>query len=330
MRTDTADKIIDIIKKNKKIRPNDLIDILEISPTAIHKQLKKLVGQGKIHKVGSPPIVFYELSEAAEKPEVVSLPEDIKQIIESSYLYVTPAGEFIEGASGFYTWVKKIKQLNKYEFLASEYAKTRTMADNFFGNDNFIDSTGKLDRTFKELFLDKVIISDFYALPKYGKTLLGNYLIYSKQAQNKKLIRQLAEQLKPEIEKIMKKFNIDAAGFIPHSIPRKTQFLKEFSGHIKLNLPVIEIVKAYSGRIPVAQKTLTKLEERIENSEKTIFIKERNIEYKNILLIDDAIGSGATLNETSKKLKLQYTGIKKIIGYAIVGSFKGFDVISEA
>ncbi len=53
-----------------------------------------------------------------------------------------------------------------------------------------------------------------------------------------------------------------------------------------------------------------------------------NIKYKNILLIDDAVGSGATMNETAKQIKNK--GIaKKIIGIAITGSFKGFDVISE-
>lgn len=59
----------------------------------------------------------------------------------------------------------------------------------------------------------------------------------------------------------------------------------------------------------------------------TMVVVTAKITAKNILLIDDAVGSGATLNEISEKLK--YKGAKKIIGYAIVGSYKGFEVIKE-
>jgi len=44
--------------------------------------------------------------------------------------------------------------------------------------------------------------------------------------------------------------------------------------------------------------------------------------------IDDALGSGATLNETAKKIKKQKLA-ENIIGPAITGSFSGFEVISE-
>ena len=51
--------------------------------------------------------------------------------------------------------------------------------------------------------------------------------------------------------------------------------------------------------------------------------------FKNILLIDDAIGSGATINETSRKIREQNICSSQLVGLAITGSFKGFDVISE-
>ena len=51
--------------------------------------------------------------------------------------------------------------------------------------------------------------------------------------------------------------------------------------------------------------------------------------YNNILLIDDAVGSGSTINETAKKIKQKGICKGRVIGLAITGSFKGFDVISE-
>ena len=80
--------------------------------------------------------------------------------------------------------------------------------------------------------------------------------------------------------------------------------------------------------IIIPQKTLTKLEDRVENARQTIIIDDTG-KYKNILLIDDAVGSGATMNETARQIKKKGLCTGKIVGLAITGSFKGFDVISE-
>lgn len=51
--------------------------------------------------------------------------------------------------------------------------------------------------------------------------------------------------------------------------------------------------------------------------------------YNNILLIDDAVGSGATMNEIAGKIRYKKICRGRLIGLAITGSFKGFDAISE-
>jgi predicted amidophosphoribosyltransferase len=49
---------------------------------------------------------------------------------------------------------------------------------------------------------------------------------------------------------------------------------------------------------------------------------------KRLLLIDDAVGSGATMNEIA--LKIKQKGLSDaVLGVAITGSYKGFEVISE-
>ena len=80
--------------------------------------------------------------------------------------------------------------------------------------------------------------------------------------------------------------------------------------------------------IIVPQKTLSKLEDRVENAKKTIIVGDKK-GYRNVLLIDDAVGSGATMNETAKQVRNKQLVTGDIIGLAITGSFKGFDVISE-
>ncbi len=53
-----------------------------------------------------------------------------------------------------------------------------------------------------------------------------------------------------------------------------------------------------------------------------------NQSFKRLLLIDDAVGSGSTLNQIAAKIKK--SGVAEhITGLAIVGSFKEFDVITD-
>ena len=50
--------------------------------------------------------------------------------------------------------------------------------------------------------------------------------------------------------------------------------------------------------------------------------------YETVLLIDDFVGSGSTLNETAKKLK--DGGVKTVIGCAFVGNTNlSYEVIRE-
>jgi len=77
----------------------------------------------------------------------------------------------------------------------------------------------------------------------------------------------------------------------------------------------------------VPQKSLTKLDERIRNAENTFAVTEQRI-FKHLVLIDDAVGSGSTLNQIAGKIKNK--GISsKVTGLAVVGSFKGFDVVTD-
>ena len=96
---------------------------------------------------------------------------------------------------------------------------------------------------------------------------------------------------------------------------------------MKPRIKKLSIIKVKTN-ITVPQKSLSKLGDRIENARKTIIVNDKNT-YKNILLVDDAVGSGSTLNETAKQLKEKGVCTGAIIGLAITGSFKGFDVISE-
>ncbi|HTK03310.1 MAG TPA: hypothetical protein VL401_00895 [Alphaproteobacteria bacterium] len=320
MITETRNRIISYIKINKQARVGDLVKHLGLSNVAIHKQLNKLLEKSMIKKVGSSPLVFYVLDNYHPE-EKNNISESIKKIIDQNYLYISPAGEILNGFEGFLAWVKNINQEKYLESLAREYTKIIIYP-------KYIDASFKIKSTFKEdAAVEKLFYSDFYSLPKFGKTKLGQMVLYAKQSQNRDFISKISSQIKPDILDIIRKYNIDAVSFIPPTVPRQLQFITEVEKNLNLGLPKIDLVKV-SGEIIIPQKTLSKLEERIINAKETIFIKKPDqINYKNILLIDDATGSGATFNEVAKKIKDKMNGT--IYAFAIVGSIKGFDVISE-
>jgi predicted amidophosphoribosyltransferase len=140
------------------------------------------------------------------------------------------------------------------------------------------------------------------------------------------LMNILIDEIKEKINTLISVYKIDAIAYVPPTIRRETQLMKVLANGLKINLPSIEIQKI-GGIIPVPQKSLNKIEERISNAENT-FVVKGNVSYKNVLLIDDAVGSGSTLNQIAGKIKNKQLA-KKVIGVAIVGSFKGFDVITD-
>lgn len=72
---------------------------------------------------------------------------------------------------------------------------------------------------------------------------------------------------------------------------------------------------------------MSKIFERVANSKNTFVIPAQKF-FNHVHIIDDAVGSGSTINEIAAKVKNKKVA-KKVSGLAITGSFKGFDVISE-
>ena len=126
---------------------------------------------------------------------------------------------------------------------------------------------------------------------------------------------------------VIQLYKIDGVLFIPPTVKREVQFMRELERMLDFQVRTVSVTKIKT-EIIVPQKTLSKLADRIENAKQTIFVDDTRI-YENIILIDDAVGSGATLNETARKLRQKNVVTGKIIGLAITGSFKGFDVIRE-
>lgn len=321
-------KIVEYLSSNQAT-VSDITEYIGISRQAIHRILNNLVAEGAVTKSGRPPTVYYSVS--SDLATITSIPSTdiivdgvIKEVIEDNYMYVTAFGQKLVGWEGFTKWCFERKQdVTKMAKIYSETIKTY----NSYKKDGLIDGMTKFMETFEDVALNEVFYLDFYSVEIFGKTKLGQLLLFAKQSQDQAMMNQMIDDIKPGILSVMEKFNIDGVAFIPPTVKRERQLMKQLQKRLNLNTRIVSLVKIKTP-VVVPQKTLNKLEDRITNARETIVVDDRN-RYTNILLLDDAIGSGATLNEVAKKIRQKGICSGKIIGLSITGSAKGFDVISE-
>lgn len=300
-----------------------------ISVLSAKKYIKKFVDEGLIIKHGLPPRkIIYTMAQSMNKYD---FSDEQRVVINKYYTYTTPDGQLLEGERGFIHWALNKSGRKDIEGLAQEYIETRKKYYNDKNNVFLINATDKLSQVFKDgVYLEKLFHRDFDALPVFGKTYLSQMVRIAKSGHaNTPVMMYIVKNIQASIDHIVSKYNIDAVGFIPPTVVRKTQLMTFLANRLVLSLPVISVLKT-KNFASVQQKSLKKIEDRILNANKTIIVRSDN-KYKNVLLIDDVTGSGATLNETAKKIINQ--GIaEKIYGFTITGSAKAgvFDVISEA
>ena len=103
------------------------------------------------------------------------------------------------GWEGFVTWCERTKQ--EPTKTAKEYITTINKYDKFRQN-SIIDGMPKMTRTFKTVYLSKLFYLDFYSIERFGKTKLGQMLLYAKQSQNIYLIRKLIAEIRPEYSQL--------------------------------------------------------------------------------------------------------------------------------
>jgi len=232
----------------------------------------------------------------------------------------------LEGLEAFAQWCKA-RNL-PFEKTKPEYLKTTEKYESYRGENGLINGTVKLQNTKGlSLCIDEQYYADFYAIERFGKTRLGQLVHFGKMSQSKKLIAKIVEETSEHLKQLINTLNIDAIGYIPPTLYREVQIMKELRKLYNIPKPILEINKV-KGEIIVPQKALSKLKDRIENAQLSIQISDQRA-FNKVLLIDDALGSGATINETACKLKNRHIA-KMVYGYALTGSYKGFEVISEA
>jgi hypothetical protein len=285
-----------------------------------------MVEQGLLTKMGTAPHVFYSINNTSEQIVIQNIPHEKEQFLNTHFLLVDALGNKLQGLAAMQYWCSN-QQLPLLKTI-EEYIETREKYLSFYNKEYLIDGLPKLAATkgIGEIGIDELYYLDFYAMERFGKTHLGCLMHYAKQGQNKKLMKIITDEIKNRIYHFIQNHSIEAILFVPPTIKRKVQIMPFFEKELAIKLPLISI-KKISNEIIIPQKALSKLFERVANAKNTFIVPPQK-KYGKILIIDDAIGSGATINEIAVKVKDKKIA-KHIIGLAITGSYKGFEVISE-
>jgi len=319
--------ILETLKINGEATVAELADNLSVSRQMIHRALNILLEEGTVIKLGKPPKTFYKVKKQAEQDPVdIQIDNKAETFLKEHFFLVTETGMPLEGIEAMKRWCRR--QNLPIEKTIKEFIITREKYLDYFLPSGLIDGMDKLrsSKAFRLVGLDAIYYLDFYAIERFGKTKLGALMHFAKQGQNKQLMDQIIFLIKDRVLSLVKNLSIDAVGYIPPTIKRDIQFMKVLEQKLNIPLPHIGIEKV-KGDIIIPQKALSKIEDRIHNAQSSLMVTEKR-NFKKILLIDDAMGSGASLNETAVKLKNKKTA-KWVGGLAVTGSFKGFEVIQE-
>ncbi len=330
--------ILDILAQSDSLSATEISEKLRKSRVIIHRYLNSLVTDGKVKKVGTSPHTRYELSDKSlsfqnkiEQEEVYSsiqIPFREQKIIDEIFYKFSPTGKEYIWFDGFRKWCheREYDMQKSLKNLISIYTHIQSLQDDC----GLLPVTSNFWNEKDTLGIDRVFYADQYKWMEFGRGKLAEITFYAKQSQDKKLIQSAIDSILPRILCLISKEKIDAIGITPWSIERKNQLLWALRKSLSSNwYNFVNIIKYSESGIIIPQKSLKTREERIQNARNSIYIHDKNISsYKKVLLIDDFVGSWATLNETAKKLKIE--GVQEVIGFAWVGNMNlSYDVINE-
>ncbi len=323
----TLNELIEFLIKQPGSRPKIIAESLGVSRQYVQKLLAKHSDLFRVTGVG--PNRFYRLRETDNKteksePKTLSAHEEkINEVIDSNFYSLTPLGDELIGSNGFEKWCSDRnlnidrKKQEYVEIINKYYPKNLS---------NPIDFTSKINAVFDNLSLKKVWAIDYYAFEVFGKTKLGLQVMISKQTGDNETTKFLVEKCDAAVREICKKYSIDAVAFVSPTVQRQEQLMSRLENGVATELPRVKVYKV-GARMLIAQKTLKSLKDRILNAQQT-FVVESSKKYENVLIIDDALDSGATLQEISKQI-IQKKLSKKCYGLVLVASPSGYEIIHD-
>jgi Phosphoribosyl transferase domain len=329
--------ILDILARHPELSVDAISTHLKRSTAIIHRYLIALVADGKVEKIGSAPHTMYRLTHAAwvtvepsrqTSPDISPLSYSDERILSDIFVKYSPTGKRYQWSTGWTLWCSErgLDPIEKWWKYKEIYTHLLSLEDSC----GLLRATDAYATALGTRWLDELYYADQYRWMEFGRGRLAEVAFYAKQSQHLPLIEETLALTIPKILCLIRWGGFDAIAITPWSIERRHQLLMAIQDALSIcGLPLVHIVKYYEHGIRIPQKSLKTREERIDNARNTIYVDDkRSSLYKKVLLIDDFVGSGATMNELAKKLKDEW--VREVIGCALVGNLNlSYDVIAE-
>ncbi len=319
------DFILQMFKSNSELTVKEITAKSRQSRQMAHIAILQLIAARKIERIGHPPKTFYRLlrDSGTGRPNPTPWPfsPQDQDFLQNNFLVVTESGELQEGASGFAHYCARRSLPLDKTFTA--YRKARERCHLFRDLDGLIEGTFQLIGTIPEenIRFDAFQFLDYNSIGGFGRSRLGTLLYYAKVGQNRTLMRMLMDSISEPFKKYLNRVQPEAVAFIPPIVPREVQLMSFIETQLGVSLPRVEI-KKNCGTIAVPQQSLMNVDERIRNAGNIFAVSERR-KFNHLLLIDDDVASGSTLNQLAAKIKDK--GIATTVsGLAIICSTDDF------
>ncbi len=298
MKESTRKWILEFIEKKQPVRPVDIIDAAWLSEVRVHAILNYLLKENLITRFWSRPRVYYEI--ASKNDETVSFSRSEEQLLKEKYLYIDARWKRYSSVQWFMQWCKKWNHNPQKKI--KDYLQIMEYTDSLRWTCWLINAYDWFSKKINDPQLDILLFLDIYQVMEFWKSKLASLAYYAKQSQSQALVKEVINLTKEKITCLQSENDFDAVCFIPRSIPRELQLMKELKRWWKIELPNVLLEKAMRDII-VPQKSLKNTKERILNARETILVWKNNWKYNHVLLIDDFVWSGWTMNESARKLR---------------------------
>ncbi|MCY4576814.1 MAG: winged helix-turn-helix transcriptional regulator [Candidatus Kaiserbacteria bacterium] len=316
----TKQHILDLLQK-QRLSPRDLQREIGISVSVVHAHLKSLLEAGLIQKFGTAPRVFYKIRQRSAA-----------DVVEESFVFQDSLGILHTGMDGFRLWSQRGLKKFSFEEKVSLYAeRVSVMESNRHAG--VFDLTGKLQKIVAvggEIHLQEMVALSLRTVRDFSRTRMGIYMDMVKSGGNQEIVDKILDYAVPLIIAYAKRQQVNAVGFIPPTRERSQQIMTLLEKRFRkgpLRLAVLDIQKVRTNGFVREQKSIKDLKDRIYNADHTFLISSYSYphNYKRILLVDDFVGSGSTLNQVANILKERgFEG--KVFGLGVVGDELGYSV----
>ena len=297
-------KLLTAIQDNPDVSPGELVILVGLSRSTVQGGLRMLVRGGFVEKQGSSPQVRYRAVNG------------VSAVVQDSFIYRGVSGDLLFGTDGLRRWSEGRFEGKKFADIVYLYEDSFMAYQRKKEDELFFTMDASLKIPSSDIVFDTLRCLDLYTLRIGGETKRTKEAVLLEVAKGsgnpakiKDLVHDYIVSSVKKINVVVGKEGVDGVAFIPPTAIRKVQIMRllqtEFVNHNCHGADDVGIRRDFSDSnlLRQEQKHVASVKNRIINARNTYKVVRSGKSYKKLLLVDDLVGSGATVNEVARKFK---------------------------